>query len=151
MTNLEKKLQSLLEPVIINLGYELYDVLYVKEGKDFYLRVFIDNNKGINLEDCEKVSNGISDLLDEADYIKDQYFLEVSSPGLEKVLRKDEHLKNNIGNNIEIKLFKPIEKNKILNGKLLNFDDNHIEIEYENNTISIDRNNIALIKTVYEW
>ena len=89
--NIETKVENLLKPIIENLGYELYDVLYVKEGKDYYLRVVIDSSKGIDLDDCEKVNNAINDILDEADYIKEQYFLEVSSPGLERLLRKDKH------------------------------------------------------------
>ena len=76
------------------------------EGKDYYLRIVIDKPEGIDINDCETVNNAINDILDEADYIKEQYFLEVSSPGLERVLRKDKHLKQNIGNNIEVKLFK---------------------------------------------
>lgn len=112
MSSLEEKIEKLVEPKIVNLGYELYDVQYVKEGKDYFLRIFIDNSNGISLEDCEKVNNAITDLLDDANYIKQQYFLEVSSPGVERILRKDKHLKDNIGEKIEIKLFKPINKKK---------------------------------------
>ena len=88
MANIEEKIENLLKPKIENIGYELYDVEYVKEGKNFFLRIFIDSPKGIDLNDCEKVNNEITDLLDEKDYIKEQYFLEVSSPGIERVLRK---------------------------------------------------------------
>lgn len=79
MTNIESKVEELIIKPIEKLGYELYDVEYVKEGKDYFLRIYIDNNKGISLDDCEKVNNEITDLLDSADYIKEQYFLEVSS------------------------------------------------------------------------
>ena len=82
MSSLEEKIEKLVEPKIVNLGYELYDVQYVKEGKDYFLRIFIDNPNGISLEDCEKVNNAITDLLDDANYIKQQYFLEVSSPNV---------------------------------------------------------------------
>ena len=112
MASIEERVESLISKPIEDLGYELYDVQYAKEGKDYFLRVFIDNKKGIDLEDCEKVSNGINDLLDTADYIKEQYFLEVSSPGVERVLRKDRHLEENIGKEVEIKLFKPLEGKK---------------------------------------
>lgn len=118
MSSLEEKIEKLVEPKIVNLGYELYDVQYVKEGKDYFLRIFIDNPNGISLEDCEKVNNAITDLLDDANYIKQQYFLEVSSPGVERILRKDKHLKDNIGEKIEIKLFKPINKKKEIIGIL---------------------------------
>ena len=80
MAKIEEKIESLVEKSIQNLGYKLYDVEYVKEGKEYYLRIFIDSEKGIDLDACEKVNDAISDLLDKADYIKEQYFLEVSSP-----------------------------------------------------------------------
>ena len=85
MAKIEEKVESLIEPKIKELGYNLYDVEYVKEGKDYYLRVYIDKDTGISLEDCELVSNNINEILDQADYIKDQYFLEVSSPGVERI------------------------------------------------------------------
>ena len=102
MSKIEEKVENLVKKPINNIGYELYDVEYAKEGKDYFLRIFIDNKNGISIEDCEKVNNVISDLLDEADYIKEQYFLEVSSPGIERVLRKDKHLEQNIGKDINI-------------------------------------------------
>lgn len=150
MANIEEKVNDLLKEKINALGYDLYDVEYVKVGKDFFLRIYIDNEKGIDLNDCEKVSNEINSILDEADLIKDQYFLEVSSPGIERVLRKDEHLKANIGKNIEVRLFKPIEKQKQYIGELVGFNDEFIDVKIEN-IISIDRRNIAQIKTVYDW
>ena len=93
MASIVERVESLIKKPIEDLGYTLYDVQYVKEGQNYFLRVFIEKQNGsINLNDCEKVNDGISDILDKADYIKEQYFLEVSSTGLEKVLRKDEHL-----------------------------------------------------------
>ena len=110
MSNIEKKVENLVKKPIEDLGYSLYDVQYVKEGQDYYLRIFIEKPNGsIDLNDCEKVNDGINDLLDKADYIKEQYFLEVSSTGLEKVLRRDEHLEQNIGKEVEVKLFKAID------------------------------------------
>lgn len=150
MANIEQKVESLVSGKINELGYGLYDVEYVKEGKDYFLRIYIDKEDGIDLNDCEKVSNELTNLLDEADYIKEQYFLEVSSPGIERVLRKDIHLKQNIGNKIEVKLFKPVEKQKQFIGILTNFNDEIIEIENERK-LSINRKNIAQIKTVYDW
>lgn len=88
MTNIEKKVENLIINEIEKLGYELYDVEYVKEGKDYYLRIYIDSEKGISLDDCEKVNNAINDLLDSADYIKEQYFLEVSSTRSGKSTKK---------------------------------------------------------------
>ena len=106
MASIEEKVEKLLKAKIESIGYDLYDVEYSKEGKNYFLRIFIDRPKGIDLQDCEKVSNEISDLLDEADYIKEQYFLEVSSPGIERVLKKEKHLQQNIGKEVNVKLFK---------------------------------------------
>ena len=147
MANIEERIYTLLEKTIINLGYDLYDVEYAKEGKDYFLRIFIDKSTGIDLNDCEKVNNSITDILDEADYIKEQYFLEVSSPGVERILRKDKHLRENIGKEVELKLFKPINKTKNIIGILEKFDDNNIFIDGE----IIDRKNISQIKLVYNW
>ncbi len=129
MASIEEKVESLIKEPINNLGYELYDVNYVKEGKDYFLRIFIDNKEGIDLNDCEKVNDAISDLLDEANYIKEQYFLEVSSPGIERIIRKDEHLEQNIGEEIYIKLFKPLNGKKEYVGILKKYDSNIVEIE----------------------
>ena len=116
MSNIEEKVENLVKKPIEDLGYSLYDVQYVKEGQDYYLRIFIEKPNGsIDLNDCEKVNDGINDLLDKADYIKEQYFLEVSSTGLEKVLRRDEHLEQNIGKNVEVKLFKAVDINSAKN------------------------------------
>ena len=151
MANIEEKTECLIEPIITSLGYSLYDVLYEKEAKDYYLRVFIDSDKGIDLSDCEKVNDAITDKLDEADYIKDAYFLEVSSCGLERILRKDKHLQEQIGNKIEVKLFKAIDKQKSHQGILKNFDKDKLILNVDNAEIKIERKNISQIKTVYNW
>ncbi len=122
-----------------------------KNGKDYFLRIFIDSEKGIDLTDCEKTNDAINDILDEADYIKTGYFLEVSSPGIERILRKDSHLEENIGKDVEIKLFKPIEKEKTISGKLINFDNEKIYIQVDSKEISIERTAISQIKTKYNW
>lgn len=151
MSKIEEKVEKLIKEKIENIGYDLYDVEYAKEGKDYFLRIFIDKQDGINLEDCEKVNNEITDILDEADYIKDQYFLEVSSPGIEKVLRKDKHLESNIGEEVEIKLFKKDENGqKEYRGILKEFDQDIITIEV-NDEVKIERKNIAIIKTIFNW
>ena len=151
MAKIEEKVEELIKYKIENIGYSLYDVEYAKEGPNYYLRIYIDSPKGINLNDCEKVSNEINEVLDEADYIKEQYYLEVSSPGIERILRKDNHLEQNIGNQIEVKLFKKDEKgNKSYIGELKAFDANMVIIE-TTEEIKIERKNIAQIKTVYNW
>ena len=149
MARIEERVEELLKEKIEALGYDLYDVEYSKEGKNYFLRIFIDKEDGIDLNDCEKVNNEINDLLDKADYIKEQYFLEVSSTGVERVLRKDKHLQQNRGNEINIKLFKKDEKgNKEYQGILEEFDENNIKLE---DGTTIERKNIAQIKTVYNW
>ena len=150
MASIEERVENLIESTINSLGYELYDVEYAKEGKDYFLRIFIDKETGIDLNDCEKVNDGINDLLDQADYIKEQYFLEVSSPGIERVLRKDKHLQSSIGSLVEIKLFKPIDKKKAFQGILKSFDKENIVITVEED-LTIQRKDISVIKTVYEW
>ena len=150
MASIEGRVEELVKKPIEDLGYVLYDVQYSKEGKDYFLRIFIDSTNGIDLNDCEKVNNAINDLLDSADYIKEQYFLEVSSPGVERILRKDRHLEENIGNIVEVKLFKQLEGKKEYIGSLKSFNEKNIEIEDDKN-ISIERNNIAQIKLHYDW
>lgn len=151
MASIENKVENIIKAPIEKLGYELYDVEYAKEAKNFFLRVYIDSPKGINLNDCEAVSNEINDLLDKEDVISEQYFLEVSSPGIEKVLRKDSHLQNNIGELVEVKLFKKDDYgNKLYEGTLKQFNEKEIIIETEQE-ITIERKNIAQIKTIYNW
>ena len=151
MAKIEEKVEELIKDKIENIGYSLYDVEYAKEGPNYYLRIYIDSPKGIDLNDCEKVNNEINVVLDEADYIKEQYYLEVSSPGIERIVRKDNHLEQNIGNQVEAKLFKKDEKgNKSYNGELKAFDAETVTIE-TTEEIKIERKNIAQIKTVYNW
>ena len=149
MANIEEKIEDLVKTKIENIGYELYDVEYVKEGKNFFLRIYIDSPKGIDLNDCEKVNNEITDILDEKDYIKEQYFLEISSPGIERVLRKDRHLEKNIGNLVGVKLFGKDDNGKKEYQEILkSFDEENIFLEGD---IKIPRKNIAQIKTIYNW
>ena len=151
MASIENRVETLIKEKIENLGYDLYDVEYAKEAKNYFLRIYIDSSKGISLEDCEKVSNEINEPLDKSNIISEAYFLEVSSPGVEKVLRKDKHLQANIGEEVEVKLFKKDESgNKSYIGQLKNFNENEIIIE-TNEEITIERKNIAQIKTIYNW
>ena len=151
MAKIEERVEELIKDKIENIGYSLYDVEYAKEGPNYYLRIFIDSEKGIDLNDCEKVSNEINEKLDEADYIKEQYFLEVSSPGIERVLRKDKHLEANIGSLVEVKMFKAIEGQKVLQGILKEFSKDNIVLELEDKNLEISRKDISVIKTLYEW
>ena len=153
MSNIETKVENLLNPIITSLGYQIYDIEYAKEGKDYYLRIFIDKEEGIiDIDDCEKVNNAINDILDEADYIKEQYYLEVSSSGLERKLTRDWHFNKYIGSRVEAKLFKPINKQKVLTGILKDYDTEKIVLELLDDTnFEIDRKNISIIKTLYDF
>ena len=149
LANIEEKVENLIKSKVEEIGYELYDVEYSKEGKNYFLRIFIDKPQGIDLEDCEKVNNEINDILDKANYIKEQYFLEVSSPGIERILKKDKHLEQNLGKEVNIKLFKKDDNGKKeYQGFLKKFNENEIELE---NEIKIERKNITQIKLVYNW
>lgn len=152
MANIEEKIENRIVSIIEDLGYKLYDVQYAKEGKDYFLRIFIEKKDGeIDLDDCEKVNNAITDILDEEDYIKEQYFLEVSSTGVEKLIRKEKHLKENIGEFITVKLFKPIDGSKEYIGKLINYNEMDIIIEVNDEKINLERKNISLIKKFFDW
>ena len=149
MAKIEENVEALVKDKIEGLGYELYDVLFFKEGPNKILRIVIDNEKGISLDDCEKVNNEVKDLIDEADLIKEQYFLEISSPGIERLLRKDWQLEKFKGELVEVKLFKKDEKgNKNYIGELGETTEKELQIKADE-LIKIDRKNIAQVKTVY--
>lgn len=134
------------EPIIEDLKMELVDVEYIKEGPNMYLRLYIDKDGGVNLDDCQNVSQRISEVLDEKDPISENYFLEVSSPGIDRPLKNDKDLKRSIGKDIEISLYKAIKGKKKLTGKLLNYDDENIYIKDEDSTEqTIERSIISKI------
>ena len=148
----EQKTEKLLEPILKENNFELYDVEFVKEAGTFYLRAFIDKEGGININDCELVSRRLSDLLDEKDFIPDAYILEVSSPGLGRALKKDKHFEKSIGEEVEVKLFKAIDKQKEFTGYLESFNDEVIVIsDEEENEIEFERSNVASIRLVVHF
>lgn len=142
----EERTEALLTPIAEKYGVEIYDVEYVKEGREYYLRIYIDKPGGVNISDCEKVSRALSDGLDEEDFIPDAYILEVSSPGLGRALKKDRHLEKSLGEEVEIKTYKPIDKQKEFTGILKAYDDAQITIEEEGAARTFERTDIALIK-----
>ena len=151
MAKIEEKVEELVKEKIENIGYSLYDVEYAKEGPNYYLRIYIDKPDGIDLNDCEKVNDEINDLLDQADYIKDQYFLEISSSGVERHIRKDSQLQEHIGKDIDVKLFKPLNKQKELEGNLKQFDEKTITLIINEEEITIERSNISSMKRAFKW
>lgn len=151
MTKMEKSIYDLSLPIVNELGYKLYDVMYVKEGKEYYLRIFIDHEKGIDLDDCEKVSNRISDMLDEVDPISTQYNLEVSSCGLERHLREVEHYEAAVGKNVELKFFKALDGVKQVEGILKMVKENTIIIETEEKEVEVKNDDVSSAKILFDW
>ncbi len=142
----EERTEKLLDSIVEKFGVEVYDVEYVKEGKEYYLRVYIDKPEGVNILDCENVSRELSDVLDEQDFIPDAYILEVSSPGLGRTLKKDRHLAKSLGQAVEIKTYKPVDKQKEFEGILKAYDTAQITIEQEGDVRTFERADVALIK-----
>ena len=149
--NYEAKAESLLGPIVERVGVSVYDVEYVKEGNDWYLRVFIDKPEGVNINDCVEVNRAFSDVLDEEDFIEESYILEVSSPGLGRTLKKDRHLQYSIGEEVEIKTFKPIDKVKEFSGTLISFDSETLTIEAEDGERTFKRGEIAIIRLALDF
>ena len=145
--NLEEKVWKLIEPTVQKMNINIYDVEYVKEGSGWFLRIYIDKDTGVDINDCENVSRAIETLIDEEDILTTQYCLEVSSPGIERILRRKEHFEKNIGNKVEASFYKPIDGVKSFVGILKSADDNNIMIDDKN----FERKDISKIKTVYEF
>ena len=147
-------IESLVEEIVINLlnntNIELIDVEYVKE-KDWYLRVFIDKDGGIEIEDCQSLSEQLEEKLDELDPISDSYYLEVSSPGLDRALKKDKDFQRHLGDKIEITTYAPINGSKIIVGTLKQYSAENLTIEVEENIISIEREKIAKVKLYLDF
>lgn len=149
-SNIESRIEELIKPSIEKLNYDLYDVQYLKEGKDYYLRITIDSENGINIDDCENVNNAIDDIIDEADFIKESYYLEVSSPGIERVLRKAKHFEKQINNEIYLKLFKSINEKKEFTGILQDYNEDVLHIKVDDEILEINVKDIAIAKTISE-
>lgn len=147
----EARTEELLAPIAAAKGVEIYDVEYVKEGSDYYLRAYIDKQGGVNIADCENVSRALSDVLDREDFIPDAYILEVSSPGLGRALKKDKHLEKSIGEEVEVKLFKPLDKRKEFSGILGRFDTDTLTITEESGERTFNRADIALIRLALDF
>jgi len=140
-----QKLRKIALPIVEQNNCELYHLEYVKEAGENFLRIYIDNANGISLENCEKVSRATSEILDIEDPITDSYCLEVSSPGIERILYDDNHLEKYIGQNVLVNLNSLYEGTKKLEGNLLGFSDMQIEIQYDGNNISIPREKISIV------
>lgn len=148
----EQKAEALITPIIEANNFELVDMEYVKEGSNWYLRAYIDKEGGITVDDCELVSRAFSDLLDKEDFIEDAYIMEVSSPGLGRPLKKDKDFKRSMGEEVEIRLYKAIEKKKEDIGILTAFDSQTVTIEHEDGSSSTyNRTDISLIRLTFDF
>lgn len=148
----EATTEQLIMPILETNNFELYDVEYVKEAGNWYLRVYIDKEGGITVEDCELVSRAMSDILDQKDFIPDAYIFEVSSPGLGRQLKKDKHFAKSIGEEVEIKTFKPINKQKDFDGILVDFDKDKLVIELEDGSkMEFARADIAMVRLALDF
>lgn len=150
--NYESKTESLVSPIMEENNFELVDVEYVKEGGSNYLRIYIDKEGGITVNDCELVSRQLSDLLDEDDFIPEAYILEVSSPGLGRPLKKEKDLARSINKEVDVKLYKQLNKQKEYTGILLSYDKDYIVLELDDEqSLEVPRSNIALIRLAFDF
>ena len=136
-------------PVVTELGYRIWDIVYSKIGADYHLEITIDNDEGINIDDCERVHRAIDPILDECDPIEGFYYLEVSSPGIERELRTDDHINASIGQKVEAKLFSAKDGRKSFVGELASYDGKTVVITEGGVEWKAERNEIAKLTTIY--
>lgn len=152
MSKIERIAMDLLEPYIEDKDIEVVDIEYVKEGKDWYLRVYIDKPEGISIEDCEDLSRYLSDRLDEVDPIKHKYILEVSSPGIERPLKKPKDYERFKGEKIYVKLYQPVDGRKEFVGLLKDYKDGNVYIEIvQGEIMAIPLEKISLARLHFEF
>ena len=144
--DIEHRVESLVMPIIEEGNFELVDVEYVKEGSNFYLRVFADKEGGINIDDCVLISRALEVKLDEEDFIPDAYILELSSPGLGRPLKKEKDFKRSIGKDVDIKLFKAVDQQKEFTGVLKDYTADEIVLDIDGEEKRFFRKDLALIR-----
>ena len=147
----ESRTEALLKPLVDAHGFELVDVVYVKEAGNWYLRAYIDKPGGIAVDDCEVISRALSDKLDEEDFIDESYILEVSSPGLGRPLKKDKDFARSIGKEIEVRTFRAIDRQKEFTGILKEFDKDSFTIVIEENEMTFQRAETALVRLAFDF
>lgn len=136
MSKVTEVVEEIASPILNGLGIELVDIEYVKEGKDWFLRLYIDKDNGVDLEDCGLASEKVSEKLDEVDPIPHNYFLEVSSPGAERPLKKEKDFQKAIGKHVHVKTYEPIDGEKSFEGKLVEYDGEFVKVELKIKTRS---------------
>ena len=148
---IESRTESLLLPLTEEFGFEPIDVEYIKEGGSWYLRVYIDKEGGITVNDCEAVSRRMSDLLDEEDFIDDSYIFEVSSPGLGRPLKKEKDYIRSKGKEIEIRTYRAIDRRKDFTGVLTAWTDDTVTVVSGEETRTFQKKDIALIRLALDF
>ena len=138
-----------IEPTVNMLGYRIWDVTYTKQGADYHLEITIDSDDGINIDDCEKVHRAIDPILDEKDPIEGFYYLEVSSPGIEREIRTEEHISLSLGARVEVRLFTAVDGRKSFTAKLVSFENGIISFDADGEIISVKRSDVSKMKTVF--
>jgi ribosome maturation factor RimP len=147
---LEPIVQELAQPICDELNYELVDVEYKKEGSHWYLRIYIDKPGGISIDDCQAVSERISDILDKVDPIPHSYFLEVSSPGLDRILKKDSDFIKYKGSKVDISLYKPVHGKKKHTGELIGLINDELVIKNNGGTMAFKRADVGQVRLSVE-
>ena len=147
--NIRDTVREAIEPTVESLGYSIWDITYSKIGADYHLEITIDHERGINIEDCEKVHRAIDPILDECDPIEGFYYLEVSSPGIERELRTDAHINACLGMAVEAKLFAPKDGKKSVVGTLKSYEDGCVTIESDDGATALSRQEISKLATLY--
>lgn len=144
------KITAMVEPIVIEEGLELVDIEYVRE-KDWYLRIYINKENGIDIDDCQRVSSKVAKLLDENDPIKEKYFLEVSSPGIDRPLKKDKDFIAFYGKQVDIQLFAAINGKKKFTGTLLSHSEKQVAISVDEQELTLDRSLVATVRPHIEF
>ena len=148
----ESRTEAMLMPIVEAKGFELDDVEWVKEGANWYLRAYIDKENGITVDDCEEVSRALSDLLDEEDFISENYILEVSSPGLGRPLKKEKDFIRSMGKDVDVRLYRQIDKQKEFTGALSAYDENTVTLTMEDGSLMVfEKPDIALIRLALDF
>lgn len=151
-TRVAEQVKEIITPTADELGYYLWDVEYVKEGADWILRVTIDNDEGITIDDCERMTRAIDPILDEADPIEEAYLLEVSSPGIERELNRADHFELCQGEKVEVRLFAPVDGSKVWTGALVGLnEEGNIVIEVNGESRVFERSAVTKVRTVFEF
>jgi len=147
----ESRTEALLMPIIEENKYDLVDVDYIKEGTNQYLRAYIDKPGGITIDDCEIVSRALSEALDREDFISEAYILEVSSPGLGRLLKKEKDYERSIGKDVEIRTYRPIDKEKEFMGALMSYTKDTVTIIVNEEEKTFTKSDIALIRLAFDF